>query len=177
MNPREAVALLRGAVPPGPATWADIGAGDGTFTRALAELLGPDSRIYAVDRDAQAIATLERLGMPNVVSMRADFTEPSALAELGAKQLDGMLIANALHYARDAATVLSRLVMLVRPGGRVVIVEYDRRRASPWVPYPLPSACLPALAGAASLTPPVVTARRPSLFGGTLYVATADRRA
>lgn len=179
MNMREAAALLRSAVPPGAATWADLGAGDGTFTRALVELLGAESRIYAVDRDAHAIAMLERLtaGAPTVVALRADFTDPSALTALGPERLDGMLIANALHYVRDVAVVLAHLVTLVRPGGRVVIVEYDRRRATPWVPYPLPSARLPAIAAAADLTPPVITATRPSLFGGTLYVATLDRRA
>ena len=33
-------------------TWADIGAGEGAFTLALADLLGPGGRIVAVDRDA-----------------------------------------------------------------------------------------------------------------------------
>jgi len=56
----DAVALIREAVPRAAGTWADLGAGDGTFTRALARLLGLNSRIYAVDRDAQALAALER---------------------------------------------------------------------------------------------------------------------
>src|SRR5690348_3116034 len=50
MDAQEAERLIAPAVPAGPAVWADFGAGDGTFTRALAERLGPGSRIYAVDR-------------------------------------------------------------------------------------------------------------------------------
>lgn len=177
MNTTEAVALLRGAIPPSSGRWADIGAGDGTFTRALVELLGAASRVYAVDRDASAIAALTRWAArdaPNVLAVHADFTRPLAFPGLEPSALDGLLLANALHFVRDPGAVLSRLVTRLRPGGRVVLVEYDRRRASPWVPYPIPSSSLPSLAAAAGLTAPVVTATRPSLFGGTLYVAAAD---
>ena len=178
MNTREAVALLRDAVPTSARTWADLGAGDGTFTRALVHLLGPNTRLYAVDRDPGAIAALTRwaaTASPNVTAVRADFTRSLDLPELEAGTLDGMLLANALHFVPDSDVVLARLVALLRPGGRVVILEYDRRRASPWVPYPISSARLPAITAAAGLTPPAITATRASLFGGTLYVATADR--
>jgi len=57
----------------------------------------------------------------------------------------------------------------------VVIVEYDRRRANRWVPYPIPAMRVAPLAIAAGLTAPTVVATRPSAFGGTLYVAAADR--
>jgi ubiquinone/menaquinone biosynthesis C-methylase UbiE len=178
VNARDAVALIAGAIPQRGGTWADVGAGDGRFTRALAELLGPGSRIYAVDRDAGALAALERWAAkaaPNVIPVTADFTRAFDLPELDVAMLDGMLLANALHFVRDADVVLARLAASVRPGGRVVIVEYDRRAASRWVPYPIPPARLPALAASAGLTPPTITATRPSLFGGTLYVAAAER--
>lgn len=177
MNTTEAVALLREAIPPSSGIWADIGAGDGTFTRALVELLGAASRVYAVDRDASAIAALTQWAArdaPNVLAVHADFTRPLDFPGLEPSALDGLLLANALHFVRDPGAVLSRLVTHLRPGGRVVLVEYDRRRASPWVPYPIPISSLPSLAAAVGLTAPVVTATRPSLFGGTLYVAAAD---
>ena len=61
--------------------------------------------------------------------------------------------------------------------GRVVLVEYERRAASRWVPYPIPLARLAALTASAGLTSPSITATRPSAFGGILYVAAADRLA
>src|SRR5918996_3363276 len=152
VNTNDAVALLRGAIPRSRGIWADIGAGDGTFTRALAELLGPTSSLYAVDRDADAVAALTRWAAsdaPNVTVVRADFTRPLTLPGLEPSTLDGMLLANALHFVRDPDAVLARLVTHLRPGGRVVLIEYDRRRASPWVPYPIPSSSLPSLAAAA----------------------------
>ena len=51
MDHADHVALMRdGVTGPGRA-WADIGAGEGAFTLALADLLGPGGRIVAVDRD------------------------------------------------------------------------------------------------------------------------------
>jgi ubiquinone/menaquinone biosynthesis C-methylase UbiE len=178
VNTRDAIALIAGAVPRATGTWADLGAGDGTFTRALAELLGPNSRIYAADRDASAVAAIKRWAAkeaPNVISVTADFTRPFDLPGLGETKLDGMLLANALHFVRDAEALLGRLVASVRTGGRVVVIEYDRRAASPWVPYPIPSARLPALAASAGLSTPTITSTRRSAFGGILYVASMFR--
>ena len=90
---------------------------------------------------------------------------------------DGMLFANALHFVRDPAPVLARLAAWLRPGGRAVVVEYDRRRANPWVPYPIWAERLSELVASAGLSAPVIRARRPSAFGGDFYVAAADRLA
>ena len=165
MKAAEAVELIRGAIPPGAGSWADLGAGDGTFTSALVELLGQSSRVFAVDRDARALAALERWAKTNaahVIPVVGDFTKSFDLPGLGETMLDGMIFANALHFVREADAVLARLAGRVRPGGRVVLVEYDRRAPSRWVPYPIPTDRLPALAASAA-------------FGGTLYVAAADR--
>lgn len=180
MNTNEAVELIAGAVPRRPGTWADVGAGDGTFTQALAQLLGPGSRIYAIDRDARAFAALEawaRKEAVGVIPVKADFARPFDLPGVAQPSLNGILLANSLHFVADAAPVLGRLVRLVRPGGRVVLVEYDRRTVSRWVPYPIPAARVTALLASAGLSAPVIVATRPSVFGGVLYVAAADRLA
>ncbi|MGD8321712.1 MAG: class I SAM-dependent methyltransferase, partial [Gemmatimonadota bacterium] len=146
MDPREAVSLLRPAIPAAAGTWADLGCGEGTFTRALAELLGPGSRVYAVDRSRRRLLLLDRWTRSvdaRVIPLVADFTLPLDLPGLDPPGLDGLLLANALHFAVDAEAVLSRLAARVRPGGRVVLVEYDGRRANPWVPYPIPSERMP----------------------------------
>ena len=179
MDASEATALLRDAIPEGGGTWAELGAGDGTFTRALVGLIGRERRVYAVDRDARAIARLLRWAeseAPGVVPVLADFTRDFELPGLDPAGLDGWLLANSLHFARDAATVLANLAARLRPGGRVVLIEYDRRDANPWVPHPVPLDRLPGLLERAGLSPPVVTATRPSAFGGHLYVAISVAR-
>jgi ubiquinone/menaquinone biosynthesis C-methylase UbiE len=178
MKHRDAVALLEGAVPRRPGTWVDLGSGDGTFTWAIAELVGPGSRVYAVDRDASALASLThqkvRAGV-EVVPVTADFTGPFELPGFEGQLLDGILLANALHFVSEQVQVLGRLASRVRLGGRVIVVEYDNRPASRWVPNPIPSAQWPVLAGRAGLTAPIVAGSQRSAFGGVLYVGVAER--
>ena len=175
MDVREAVSLIRDGVGEGAGVWADLGAGSGTFTRALAEILGAGSVVYAVDSDARALTELSSWRDTQIIPVRADFTETLELPGLGDALLDGILLANALHFVRDAASVLARLAQRVRVGGRVIIVEYDRRDASRWVPYPIPIARLPVVAKGAGLSDAVVVGRRPSMYSGLLYAAAATR--
>ena len=176
MDLREAAALLAGAVPPGPGVWIDVGAGTGTFTRALAARLGAGARVYAVDRDRRALASLAaKHGKDGVelVPVVGDFTTPLVLPGLNAGSADGMLFANSLHFVPEPDLVLTRLVPLLRAGGSVVIIEYNGRRPTRWVPYPIASDRLVDVLAKAGLEPPVMTAERPSAYGGSLYVAVA----
>lgn len=176
MNHAEAVALLRPAIPAGAAGhWADLGAGTGTFTAALAALLPEDARITAVDADERALKAVRAWangarGGPAVEVIAGDFAR-----DLPLPPLDGVLIANALHFAPDAAAVLARVAAYLRRGGHLVLIEYQARAANPWVPYPLPPARFAQLAAAAGLAPPRVVATRPSAYGGELYVAATTR--
>jgi ubiquinone/menaquinone biosynthesis C-methylase UbiE len=176
MEPRDAAALLAGAVPQRAGIWADLGSGEGTFTRALVALLGPNSRIYAVDRNARVVASLEPWAAreaSNVIPVEADFAESLVLPGVKPGTLDGMLFANSLHYLPDPQAVLARLTQWLRPRGRVVIVEYDRRSANRWVPYPITPGQLATMAASLGLSTPTVTARRPSAYSGEIYVAFA----
>jgi SAM-dependent methyltransferase len=182
----DAAALIRPAVPDRGGTWADFGAGSGTFTRALATVLGPEGHVYAIDRDPRAVAALRAWtaaqgrtavahGSPAaaVVVLEADFADLGRRLDL--PPLDGALVANALHFVREPGPVLARIAAAVRPGGRVVLVEYDDRPASRWVPYPLPLARLPALAERAGLDDPSLVGTQPSAYGGRLYAAVLRR--
>ncbi|MFL5541069.1 MAG: class I SAM-dependent methyltransferase [Longimicrobiaceae bacterium] len=176
MNERDAAALIRAAVPMAPgATWADLGAGTGVFTRALAAILGPGCHVFAIDADERALASL-RASVPGaggaaaVTVRRADVT-----ASLGLPPLDGVVMANVLHFIPDAAAELALAAAQLAPGGRLVLVEYEGRRPSRWVPYPVAFADFQRLAPAAGLSPPRLVATRPSAFGGELYVAAAER--
>ncbi|HEX7121670.1 MAG TPA: methyltransferase domain-containing protein [Gemmatimonadaceae bacterium] len=181
MKQRDAVALIADAVGDAGVVWADLGAGQGTFTQALANLLGPSGHVYALDRDPDAVAALRRLaarasasGLAPISVVRGDFTNQADLASIP-ESLDGILLANALHFVPDAGAVLARLVRLIRPGGRVLLVEYDQPVANPWVPYPIPIVALDALARAAKLEPFTVAAIRQSLYQERLYAAFASK--
>lgn len=176
MEQREAIELIRGAVTAPGGTWADLGAGSGTFTRALASLVGSAGVVYAVDRHARSLAELARAGSRDGAAVRtltADFTEPLALP-----RLSGVVVANALHYVpyEDQPRVLGQIAALLDPPGAMVIVEYERREANRWVPYPVTFEALRALATEAGLTDPVRLASRPSRFSGSIYSAIVRRR-
>ena len=179
MTGADAVHLIADAVPRRVAAWADVGAGTGTFTRALTVVLGAGSRVYSIDKDPVALTALRRLAARSrdieVIPVGADFTRPFELPRPGDAQLDGILIANALHFVRDAETVLRVLVRLLRAGGRAVIIEYDGRGPNRWVPYPVPIARLPTLAGPVGLSEFTVSATRRSTFGGVMYTGVAER--
>ena len=134
MDHADHVRLLRGGVTPGGA-WADLGAGTGAFTLALAELVGPDGEVIAVDRDRGALRELERGVRPGGATVRtvaADFTKPIDLASL-----DGVVMANSLHFVRDKAPVLSLVHEMLKPSGRFLLVEYDADHGNTWVPHPM----------------------------------------
>jgi precorrin-6B methylase 2 len=172
MKLAEAKALIAPAVRPGE-TWADLGAGTGTFTRALASLVGTQGRVYAVDRDRASVGALRALAASRevgaeIVVVRSDFTDDIAMPDV-----DGVLLANALHFVDSArqAGILARLAGSLREDGRIVIVEYENRAASRWVPYPVSFVRLGLLARDAGFTSPVLIGELPSAYGGTIYAA------
>ncbi len=172
MTHDEAVALIRPATAPGEA-WAELGAGEGAFTRALGELVGSDGSVWASDRDPAAVRILRELTLPGGASLHvaeADFTGSPQIPPV-----DGLLMANALHFARDQERVLRQLVRQLPPGGKLLLVEYDRTRGNPWVPYPLPAHRFRALAAAVGLNPPEEVGRRSSRYQGDMYAAVARR--
>lgn len=174
MEHREMVALIRDGAPKPGGVWADLGAGTGNFTWALAEVLGPAATIYALDRDARAIAAQQARLCTNppaatIVPRQADVLHP-----LDLPPLDGIICANLLHFVRDQAGLLRRLRAHLRPGGRLLVVEYEQSLPIPWVPHPLPFARFAALAQDAGFPAPTrVGARRSPSSGRVLYAAVA----
>ena len=176
MDHADHVALLRPAVAGG-GQWADIGAGAGAFTLALAELLGPGGRIVAVDRDQPALrenaeAVTTRFPDVAIRTLVADFTRPVQLPVL-----DGLVAANSLHFVpRDRQVqVVRALAAHLRPAGRFVVVEYDADHGNPWVPHPFSPGAWERIATAAGLVDVEQLARVPSRFLGGIYSAAARR--
>lgn len=163
--------LLRGGVDGPGGVWADLGAGAGAFTLALAELISPDGEIQAVDRDASALRANERamrarFPQARVRYLAADFTLPLALP-----LLDGIVMANALHFQRDQDAAVRSLRGYLRPGGRLLIVEYNIERGNFAVPHPVPYRRWERLAGDAGFEHTELLARRPSRFLREIYSA------
>jgi ubiquinone/menaquinone biosynthesis C-methylase UbiE len=113
--------------------WADLGAGSGVFTTALAQLLPPQSTIQAVDQDARVLRRVPTFVQDvTITHHQADFQTISF-----DQPLDGILMANAIHYVDDKLSFIHRLKAFLKPKGILLIVEYDTSRSNPWVPYPI----------------------------------------
>ncbi len=174
MDHPEHVALLRPAnLPPG-GLWADLGAGAGAFTLALRELVGAQAEVYAVDRDGGRLKELERLwrqrfgDASRLRLLRANFTRPLAIPPL-----DGIVMANSLHFFKGKEKVLRQVASLLKPNGTLLLVEYDADSGNPWVPYPLSFDRWRDLAPRAGFSQPVLLATRPSSFLRRFYSAMA----
>ena len=129
--------------------------------------------VHAVDRDSASVRALQRITVPAGASVHArlaDFT-----TSLDLPPLDGILMANALHFVPDPAAVLGQLMPLLRPAGRLLLVEYDRERGNPWVPYPIPVRRFRDLAAEVGLSEPVEVGRRKARHGGEMYAAVGEK--
>jgi ubiquinone/menaquinone biosynthesis C-methylase UbiE len=172
MDHADHIRLLRGGVTRG-GRWADLGAGTGAFTLALAELVGPEGEVIAVDRDRGALRELERALRPGSTTVRtlsADFTRPIDLASL-----DGVVMANSLHFVRDKAPVLALVHSMLKPSGRLLLVEYDADRGNTWVPHPMSFETWRALADANGFAETRRLASVPSRFLGQIFSAESVR--
>lgn len=112
--------------------WADLGAGDGLFTRALIDLLPHASGIIAVDKDERALKNISASSV-KVHTLVADLNDLPTLP-----RLDGIVMANALHYISDQKKFLLSLKSdLLKKSGVLILVEYNLEKSNPWVPYPI----------------------------------------
>jgi ubiquinone/menaquinone biosynthesis C-methylase UbiE len=159
------VALIKDGVGEGGGHWADLGAGEGAFTSALADLLGPEAHITAVDQDASAVRAIKGRFDVRV----ADFTSP-----LDLQDLDGVLMANSLHFVRDKRAVLKAVRAMLRPGGRLIVVEYGTDRGNPWVPHPFTYEQWETSAAQAGFRNTRLLRTVPSRWLGSMYSAVSE---
>lgn len=146
-------------------TWADLGCGNGLFTKGLAMLLPEKSKIYAVDKSFQKIESFQSV---SIEFIQADFIESS----LPFENLDGMLMANSLHYVRGKKSFLHKIKNLLSPDGKMLIIEYDTPISNHWVPYPVTFEKLRSLMADAGFQSIEKIGRRKSIYNSVeMYAA------
>jgi len=112
----------------------------------------------------------ERFPLVTVEYVHADFTKPLYLPPL-----DGIVMANSLHFYREKEALVRRVATHLKEDGRFVLVEYDADRGNPWVPHPLSYATWEALSLRAGLAGTRQIGRVPSRFLGAIYSALSVR--
>jgi ubiquinone/menaquinone biosynthesis C-methylase UbiE len=106
---------------------ADLGAGTGYFSRYLARAVGPEGAVLAVDVEPKMVEALrdraDREHTPNVVPVLASVDNP----RLPPRGVDVVLIVDTFHHLDDRVTYFRRLRHVLHRGGRVAVVDWQRR--------------------------------------------------
>jgi ubiquinone/menaquinone biosynthesis C-methylase UbiE len=123
-KPDEIVKAL--ALEPG-MTVADLGAGTGYMSRRLADAVGPRGTVFAVDPEPSLVAHLraraERDGTANLVPVLASADNP----RLPTGGVDLVLVLDTYHHVDDRLAYFRDLRRVLRPGGRVAVVDWQKR--------------------------------------------------
>lgn len=110
---------------------ADIGAGTGYLTFRIAPQI-PDGKVYAVDIQPEMLDMVDFMakdnGVANVETVLGDSKSPN----LAPASIDVALMVDAYHEFEYPQEMMRSLRESLKPGGRVVLVEY--RRENPLIP-------------------------------------------
>lgn len=128
-SPKKAIALL--GLKPGDVV-ADVGAGSGYFTLKMAGIVGPTGRVYATDIQQEMLdiirAKMGSAPLTNVTLVLGTDEDP----KLPAGTIDMALMVDVYHELHEPQAVLKNLRTALKPGGRLVLIEY--REEDPAVP-------------------------------------------
>jgi len=105
-------------------TIADIGAGTGYFSFPLARAVGESGRVYAVDIQPEMLQFIEDRKKVEAVSQVVPILATSKSPELPAESIDLALFVDVYHELEWPLEVMTALVESIKPGGKVVLVEY-----------------------------------------------------
>lgn len=174
MNHLDHVNLLEKGIKKKTGIWADLGSGTGAFTFALSDLLDPEAVIYSIDKEQHRLDKQKKLfrqkfgdfPAPELIFRCADIT-----AELGFTNLDGLVLANVLHFFVEKEKFLEKLVNYLSPGGHFILVEYNVDSGNMWVPFPISFKSWEKLAPSLGLTQTRRIGLKPSSFLREIYAS------
>ena len=174
MDHRDHVALIRAGVTGAGPRWLGARGGEGAFTLALADLLGPGGDMIAwtaTHRRSPGTMEARKPGIPGRPPSRrrrpATSRKPSRRTSS-----TGSSPPTASTSWRTGVPSSRRSATARRAGtGRFVLVEYDADHGNPWVPHPFSFATWRRDSASRRLREPALIHRVPSRFLGAIYGA------
>jgi SAM-dependent methyltransferase len=114
---------------------ADVGAGTGYYARRMAKLLGANGTVFAVDVQPEMIAIgLDLAKKANITNIKPVLSAVDDV-KLASASIDVAIMVDVYHELEFPFEVMESLVRAMKPGGRIVFVEY--RAEDPNVPIKL----------------------------------------
>ena len=124
-KPQEVIAHLR--LQSG-TTVADFGAGSGVYALAIAKVVGPEGRVYAIDIQKELLARLAReassLHLRNIEVIRGDLEQAHG-STLASSSVDFVFIANLLFQTSAKYTLVCEAKRILKSGGRIALVDWS----------------------------------------------------
>lgn len=115
---------------------ADLGAGDGTYAIALARLVGPAGHVYATELDERRIGGIRQAateaGLSNVTAIRGAVST----IQLPESCCDAIFGRAMYHHLTDPTAINADLFRALRPGGRLVIIDFEPGGIMDWIARP-----------------------------------------
>ncbi len=106
----------------------DFGAGFGTYSLILSDMVGHNGNVFAVDVQKHLIDKIKKdaneIGKKNVYPMYADIEKLGGVP-LQANVADYIFIVNVLNEVRDKRIVFEEAKRLLKNGGRLVVVDHE----------------------------------------------------
>jgi ubiquinone/menaquinone biosynthesis C-methylase UbiE len=115
---------------------ADLGAGDGTFAVALARKVGSTGHVYATELDDKQLASIRqaatKAGLSNVSVIKGSISETN-LPEHCCEALFSRVV---YHHLTEASAINADIFRAIRPGGRLVIIDFEPGGIMNWIGRP-----------------------------------------
>jgi 2-polyprenyl-3-methyl-5-hydroxy-6-metoxy-1,4-benzoquinol methylase len=107
MTLQEAIALIQNehVISNAKKNWADLGCGSGLFTHALANLSNEESIVYAIDKNISSFKKISSFKSATIKPVELNFEN----ATLPSHNLDGIMMANSLHFVKDKKSFLEKV--------------------------------------------------------------------
>jgi ubiquinone/menaquinone biosynthesis C-methylase UbiE len=106
---------------------ADIGAGTGYFTRRFAAAVGPSGKAMGLDIESTMVTHInddaQKRGLTNLSARQVPPNDP----QLAPQSVDVVFLCDTYHHMQDRVAYARRLAQALKPGGRVVIVDFQKR--------------------------------------------------
>lgn len=116
---------------------ADFGSGSGNLTVFIAQAVGNNGRVFAIDiqdRALQAVASrAEIMGLNNIKTIHANLEAPNG-STLKDDSMDAVFISNTLFQTEDKLAIIKEAKRVLRPLGMLIVIDWQPKQ-TPFGPH------------------------------------------